>query len=108
MMVRLLPLLQIGARDLAPALSWVEEHRPQLALASASSAPDFEFRLHRLRFVQLLTTRGGACSYADLCHGAQSSSPNWQVGTPVSCSVVRLDGPNLGLARVWAIATLLL
>lgn len=52
-------LPQISARDLEPALAWVEEHRAQLALASASSAHHLEFRLHRLRFVQLLTTRGG-------------------------------------------------
>ena len=50
--------VQIQARDLKPALAWVEEHRLELFEASPFSAEDFEFRLHRLQFVQLLTTKG--------------------------------------------------
>jgi len=49
---------QIQARDLKPALAWVDEHRSELFEASPFSAEDFEFRLHRLQFVQLLTTKG--------------------------------------------------
>lgn len=52
-------LLQIVARDLGPALAWVEEHQTQLAASTSSpSGQDFEFQLHRLQFVQLLTTKG--------------------------------------------------
>ena len=50
--------VQIQARDLKPALAWVDEHRLELFEASPFSAEDFEFRLHRLQFVQLLTTKG--------------------------------------------------
>ena len=49
---------QIQARDLKPALAWVDEHRLELFEASPFSAEDFEFRLHRLQFIQLLTTKG--------------------------------------------------
>ena len=52
--------VQIETRDLEPALAWVQEHREELVAASPASAQEFEFRLHRLRFVQLLTTQGTA------------------------------------------------
>lgn len=58
-MASALSLLQIVARDLGPALAWVEEHQTQLAASNSSpSCQDFEFQLHRLQFVQLLTTKG--------------------------------------------------
>ena len=56
---------QIQAHDLNPALAWVDEHRLELFEASPFSAEDFEFRLHRLQFVQLLTTKGKLCPSVD-------------------------------------------
>ena len=49
---------QIAARDLMPALAWVEDHRTELTESTSSpSGQDYEFRLHRLQFLQLLTTQ---------------------------------------------------
>ncbi|KXZ50205.1 hypothetical protein GPECTOR_17g842 [Gonium pectorale] len=57
-------LQQIRARNLAPALQWAAEHRPQLSPDGGPS--DFEFRLHSLQFVHTLKTqgRGAALAYA--------------------------------------------
>ncbi len=73
---------QIQARDLKPALAWVAEHRSELFEASPFSAEDFEFRLHRLQFVQLLTTKGELvwlrqCLAVRDCQGEGPSMEPW-------------------------------
>lgn len=57
-------LAQIKARNLEPALLWAGEHRMQLSNDGQPSA--FEFNLHSVNFLHVLTQRGrsAALSYA--------------------------------------------
>jgi hypothetical protein len=52
-------LQQIHNRNLEPALQWVEEKRADLA-AARQSYEAFEFQLHRLQFLRILTQQGPA------------------------------------------------
>lgn len=51
---------QIQNRNLEPALQWVEEKRADLA-AARQSYEAFEFQLHRLQFLRILTQQGAHC-----------------------------------------------
>jgi len=46
----------IKARNLAPALAWIEEH--QEALSTSGRPNNFTFQLHRLQYLHLLQTSG--------------------------------------------------
>jgi hypothetical protein len=54
--------LQIKQHNLAPALQWAEEHRAKLSADGSPSS--FEFRLHALSFLTLLTGGGTAAALA--------------------------------------------
>jgi hypothetical protein len=54
---------QIQNRNLEPALQWVEEKRADLA-AARQSYEAFEFQLHRLQFLRILTQQGACCTTA--------------------------------------------
>ena len=56
---------QIQNRNLEPALQWVEEKRADLA-AARQSYEAFEFQLHRLQFLRILTQQG-ACHDCSMC-----------------------------------------
>lgn len=56
-------LKQIQARNLEPALQWVEEHRAELTEAR-QSYQNFEFQLHRLQFLRMLTQQGAMVALA--------------------------------------------
>lgn len=60
--VRISRLPQIKAHNLSPALQWAQEHRSQLS--PDGSASKFEFRLHALTFLTLLTSKGQAAALA--------------------------------------------
>lgn len=61
---------QIKQRNLSPALQWAEKHRAQLSPDGTPSS--FEFRLHALSFLTLLTSKGQAAAlqYAQQHFGA--------------------------------------
>lgn len=63
-------VVQIKQHNLSPALQWAEEHRAQLSPDGAPSS--FEFRLHALSFLTLLTSKGQAAAlqYAQQHFGA--------------------------------------
>ena len=67
--------LQIKAGNLQPALDWAAEHRQQLTASTSDSvAKSFEFKLHRLQFLDVLGKQGAphassplsSCSLAEL------------------------------------------
>ena len=59
---------QIMAHHLQPALEWAREHRGALVASSGEQAvAAFEFRLHRLQFLHLLQTQGGAACLCTPC-----------------------------------------
>ncbi|EFJ41873.1 hypothetical protein VOLCADRAFT_67775 [Volvox carteri f. nagariensis] len=66
-------LEQIRVHNLDPALQWAVEHRSHLSPDGGPSA--FEFRLHRLKFVQVLQSQGrtAALAYAKRHFGPHAS-----------------------------------
>ena len=56
----MLLLLQIHARNLAPALEWAEANRERLCARDERSAEAFAFQLHRLQFLHTLQQQGAA------------------------------------------------
>lgn len=67
---------QIQARNLEPALRWVEEKREDLA-AARQSYESFEFQLHRLQFLRILTQQGasGTCLWCTAVPGCLDLNP---------------------------------
>ena len=85
---------QIHNRNLQPALQWVEEKRADLA-AARQSYEAFEFQLHRLQFLRILTQQGAcliaACTSRQLltqlcppcwCHSTNSALHSSAPGLP--------------------------
>jgi hypothetical protein len=50
------PAAQLRARNLQPALEWAQQHRAQLS--SSGQPSSFEFSLHALQFIHVLTSSG--------------------------------------------------
>ena len=68
--------MQIQNRNLEPALQWVEDKRADLA-AARQSYEAFEFQLHRLQFLRILTQQGAPCvcsMHVSRVHSAQCLS----------------------------------
>jgi hypothetical protein len=62
--------VQIKQHNLAPALQWAQEHRAKLSPDGSPSS--FEFRLHALSFLTLLT---GTSTAAALGYAQQHFGP---------------------------------
>jgi CTLH/CRA C-terminal to LisH motif domain len=96
---------QIQNRNLEPALQWVEDKRADLA-AARQSYEAFEFQLHRLQFLRILTQQGARCDcsqhactskahcrYADRAAAAASTADVLHFGCPV-CDVSDVRPPS--------------